>query len=248
MSGYLKVELLKLKRSNMLYLLFAGTLCSPLLNFIVYRSQAKWAEDAPLFYDFVNQTILLNSLIIGTLLYGLYATYLIEREYSDDMMKHLFSLPTGRGRFLLAKVFILAVGLVAMATSGYLTTLLFSLIGGYREITLATLLGSARLFYTNTLLFLPLLLPIFFVTFLFKNFVAPIAAGIVIEVFLFMATQSKYIAFFPWSAPLLLGVDLDSQHIELSLGTPETSLYLALGVGVLSFLASLVYLGKAEIN
>ena len=114
MITLIQSELLKLKRSYMLLLCLLGSTCAPFLNFLIFASNEQYTGVKPEFTDFMEQSNMFIAILIGILLYSLFTTYVIEREFTEDMLKHLFSIPISKANLLISKLVIISLGLFAM--------------------------------------------------------------------------------------------------------------------------------------
>lgn len=244
----IKTEIMKLKRSYMFLLCIAGSICAPLLNWFVYLNNEQNTGVKPTFYDYMTQTNLFIAIIIGTLLYSLFTTYIFEREFTENMYKHLFTVPISKLNFLISKIIITMLGILFLTMTSYVFGLIFSLISGYTNINSSSLVDTITLYLRAYIVYIPLMIPVIFITLLFKGFVAPIAFSIVAEIALFIIMQSEYISYYPWSAPILIGTDLvETSFKGQMLGSVSYNIASVIIIGVIAFLASLIYLNKKEI-
>lgn len=243
----IKTELLKLKRSYMFLMCIVGSICAPLLNWLVFLCGSQDEGIIPDFYEFMIQTNSLIAIIIGTLLYGLFTTYIFEREFTEDMYKHLFTVPISKFNLLLSKIIVVMIGLLILTLTSFAFGIVFSSLSGFKAINFTNIFDSLILYLKAYLTFIPLMIPVIFVTFLFRGFVAPIAFSIVIEIILFIAIQSKYIALFPWSAPLLVGSHYTDLISDVMVGSVQNNLLSVGVVGIIAFIACMIYLNRKEI-
>lgn len=90
-----------------------GMICSPLLQFFSQMIMAE--EHKNLHYDFaalIDATIWGNATIFMPVVITLIGGYLINREYVDDTLKNILTIPVSFQKFLLGKL--LTIGLLAM--------------------------------------------------------------------------------------------------------------------------------------
>src|SRR5699024_12109559 len=91
------------KRSSMFLLSISGASVSPLVVVVptyVYEPSSPFNE---LFY-YVN---LYTFLIIGAPLYGVVTTYLFNREYVENTIKNILTIPVSRVSFIMSKTLLL---------------------------------------------------------------------------------------------------------------------------------------------
>lgn len=243
----IKTELLKLKRSYMLLLCIAGSICAPLLNWLVFLNQEHYSGLKPNFYDYMINTNMFITIIIGTLLYGLFTTYIFEREFSEDMYKHLFTVPISKFRLLVSKIVVIMIGILFLTLVSFVFGVIFSLLSGFLSINSTSMFNSLIMYLKAYIAYIPLMIPVILVTLIFKSFVASIAFSIIIEIVLFIAMQSKYIALYPWSAPILLGTNAINDSTEI-VGNISYNIFSIIAVGIISFIACIIYLDRKEIS
>lgn len=244
----IKTELLKLKRSYMLLLCLAGSICSPLLNWLISLNNERWSGVKTDFYDFMSQSNMFTAILIGTLLYSLFTTYIFEREFTDNMYKHLFTVPVSKFNLLISKLIVIMLGLLALTLTSYIFGIILSLISGFPNMNLSNILDTIVLYLKGYAAFIPLMIPVILVTLIFKGFVAPIAFSIIAEIILFIVMQSKYIALYPWSAPILFGTDMIDPSIETEIiGNLNYNLISIIVLGIIAFIGCLIYLNRKEV-
>ncbi|MTI67660.1 MAG: hypothetical protein FH753_13825 [Firmicutes bacterium] len=243
----IKTELLKLKRSYMFLMCIIGSICAPFLNWFVFINNENSEGIKTQFLDYMIQTNLFISMIIGILLYGLFTTYIFEREFTDNMYKHLFTVPISKSNLLISKIVVIMIALLILTITSYCFGIIFSLLGGFLNINMVNIMNSLIFYLKSYLIFIPLMIPIILVTLIFRGFVAPIAFSIIVEIILFIVCQSKYIALYPYSAPILLGTNIEKDFNILMIGNSSYNMISAVVIGILSFIACLIYLNKKEI-
>lgn len=118
MLAIIKTEFEKIKRYHILLIGIVGMFCSPLLQLF---SQAVMTEEArrPNF-DFaalVETTIWGNAQIFMPVIFTLIGGYLINREYTDDTLKHILTVPVSFRKFMAGKL--AAVGILAIILGIY---------------------------------------------------------------------------------------------------------------------------------
>lgn len=118
MLAIVKTEFQKIKRYHILLIGIIGMLCSPLLQLF---SQAVAIEEARhTDFDFaalVELTIWGNAQIFMPIMFTLIGGYLINREYTDDTLKNILTVPVSFQKFLAGKL--IAIGLLAVILGVY---------------------------------------------------------------------------------------------------------------------------------
>src|SRR5699024_11253437 len=88
-------DLLKLKCSSMFLLSIAGAAVAPLVVVVATYVNEPSTPFKELFYNVNLYTVL----IIGAPLYGVVTTYLFNREYVENTIKNILTIPVSRVSF-----------------------------------------------------------------------------------------------------------------------------------------------------
>ena len=114
MTAIIKTEFQKMKRYHILLIALIGMFCSPLLQLFSQYAMNDALKDP--YYDLaalLESTIWGNAQIFLPVMITLTGGYLINREYTDDTLKNILTVPVSFHRFLWGKLLtsgILAVG------------------------------------------------------------------------------------------------------------------------------------------
>lgn len=118
MLRIIKTEFMKIKRYHILLIGLIGMLCSPLLQLfsqMVVNEEYKRPN-----FDFAalaEMTVWGSAQVFMPALFTLIGGYLISREYSDDTLKNILTVPVSFRKFLAGKL--VAIGLLAMLFGVY---------------------------------------------------------------------------------------------------------------------------------
>ncbi|WP_159884575.1 ABC transporter permease [Paenibacillus puerhi] len=244
MVNLVYTELLKLKRAKMFPVSLAGAAAAPSMVFIGYLDvKARRPEEMVTFSELFSETSLYVLLLIGTLLYGVITAYLINREFTEDTLKSLLTIPVSRTGLIVSKLILLLIWIMMLTLTAWTLTLIYGLIAQAEGLSL-TVIGQSLKEYAlgGGLLFL-LSTPTMFVSLLFRNYVPTIIFTAVITMANVALVNKEYKALFPWSAV----------HVIAS-GTvvPEYPLYYSVAAVVAasaaSFLATIVYFKRIDIQ
>lgn len=102
----LYAELLKLRRSAMLLISTIGASVVPFMVVVASYVQIKTENPAPVikFHELFSNANLYTVLVVGVPLYGVVAAYIFNREYMDDTLKNLLTIPVSRINLILSKL------------------------------------------------------------------------------------------------------------------------------------------------
>jgi bacitracin transport system permease protein len=243
MFKLLVTEIIKLRRTNMLWISIAGAFFAPFLNLLVYVQMRKNSGINQGFIDYASQCNVFIAILIGILLYGLLSSYLIDREFSEDMLKHILVIPINKTIFLINKIIILAIWLLIITIFSFILSVIFSYFAAFDGLNYLNLISVLIMFLKTFIIFIPLLMPVIFITLLFKGFVAPITFTIIVTIGNIMIINSKYNVFYPFLAPMI-----SVEKFENNYYSTDWLIITALITGVIGFLLSFIYLKRKDIS
>ncbi|SHJ11045.1 bacitracin transport system permease protein [Geosporobacter subterraneus DSM 17957] len=241
----LYTEMMKMKGSKMFLVSLLGAAVAPVMVFfmlITYRDRSPGVEI--LFSNFYNQTHIFIALMIGSLLFGLIATYIINREYQEDTLKNLFTIPVSRTGLLISKLIVLFGWIQILMLAAFLLCLLLGVIGSFEALNISVLTNHFIQYMKTGFLLFCLTPPVLLITMLFKNYVPSIAFTIMVTVIAIIVINSDdYVSIYPWTVPFVLTMEKVP---------PNFSIYPSILSIALMFLASLsgclLYLNRADIQ
>lgn len=200
MPDLLYTELLKLKRSKMFLVSILGAAAVPFMCFIGYLGKRSKNPDVPIqFNEVFSETNMYIVLLIGVLLYGVIASYLFNREYIENTLKSLLTIPVSKMSFILSKFIMLLVWIMTLTIAAWGLTLILGLIGHFKGLSSAVVAESFKQFATGGGLLFLVVTPTIFITLVFKNYVPGIVFTTVITMVNVMMINSEYRALYPWS-------------------------------------------------
>ncbi|UHA71766.1 ABC transporter permease [Paenibacillus sp. 481] len=245
MVNLLYTELLKLKRAKMFMVSIIGASAAPILMFVAFlTAENEKPSEQPITFEvsFYN-TNLYVLLLIGTLLYGVITAYLFNREYVEDTLKNLLTIPVSRTSLIASKMAMLFIWIVILTLVAWGMTLILGLIGQFDGLSVAVLMKSLQQHLVGAVLLFLLSTPTIFVTFLFKNYVPTIIFTSVITMANIAITNSKYKVLFPWSAAHAIANNEFNAHFP-----PLYSYISVLVTAAIGLIATVVYFKKSDIH
>ncbi|PYI52493.1 ABC transporter permease [Paenibacillus flagellatus] len=237
-------ELLKLKRAKMFLVSVIGAAAAPVMVFIGYLDlRARKPEEIVTFMKMFSETNLYVTLLIGTLLYGVITSYVFHREYAEDTLKHLLTIPVSRLSLLASKLVLLFLWIMTLTVFAWGLVLIFGLIGRIEGLSADVVLESLKQYAIGGSLLFLLTTPTMFVTFLFKNYVPTIIFTAAVTMANVALANREYKALFPWSA-----VQVIAERSFVPAYPPLYS-YIAVGAAsVVGLVATILYFRKADIH
>ncbi|MGG3871864.1 ABC transporter permease [Brevibacillus laterosporus] len=244
MGNLLYVELLKLKRAKMFFVSMIGAASAPIMVFIGFLNMKMKNPHASVeFQEAFYNTNLYTLLLIGTLLYGVITAYLFNREYVEDTLKNLLTIPVSRTSFILSKLVLLLIWILLLTIMTWGLTLILGCIGQFEGLSTALLIQSFSQYIMGGFLLFLLSTPTMLVTFLFKNYVPTIIFTAVITMANVALANSEYRVLFPYS--VVHEVAINRFVAEYA---PVYSYLSILLTSILGFIITTVYVNKVDVH
>lgn len=239
MLTFIKMEFLKLKRSNIFLLSLMGAVLPPLLMFI-----AVFAFDEGSTFDmlFTNVNMYMSALF-AIMLFSIMISYLFGREYNEHTLKTMLTIPISRGKFLASKYVMFLVWILILAVVTSLSALVFGFIAGLEGFTLKLFMDSfAQLLFANVLLFLTFS-PFVFLSLFITNMVPAMVGGAgltLVNMLIYGQTWAPYV---PWVCPYLIA----SGEIAEYATSPTVSYGVILVTFLIGLAISYIYFTKTDV-
>ncbi|EMA6345207.1 ABC transporter permease [Bacillus cytotoxicus] len=245
MVNLLYTELLKLKRSNMFLISMIGAAVAPfmiVLAFYIEKQSKPSAPPANFDVLFLNVNMY-TALFMGVLLYGVVTAYLFNREYTENTLKNLLTIPVSRFHFIMSKFILLFLWIMILTIIAWGLTLLLGLLGGFPGLNSILLFQFLVKFLISGGFLFILSSPIVLVTFIMKTYVPPIILTIVIALINVLTASSEHKDLFPWTAALdIVNNDLQPTY------PPEYSYINIITTSLIGFIATIFYFKKIDIH
>ncbi|KAJ51687.1 ABC-2 type transport system permease protein/bacitracin transport system permease protein [Clostridium tetanomorphum] len=139
------VEFQKLKRYSIILVGIIGVTCSPIISIVM---QNMMSDDAKTvlnytFPDLLNSTIWNNITIFFPMIFALIGGYMINREYTDNTLKNMLTVPISLPRLMVTKLIALSIITLFLGVYNALVTLLVGLICCSENMSLAVVLSGS---------------------------------------------------------------------------------------------------------
>lgn len=115
------LELKKLRRCSMIWVGAVTMVCAPLLGILQQTSMNEPLENYG-FCDLINSTVWYNMGLFMPVTLTLIGGYMIHREYVDDMLKSLFTIPVSYKKMMSGKILTLLVLTVLYSAYSFAVT------------------------------------------------------------------------------------------------------------------------------
>jgi|GEM_PF-6630390 len=205
MKTLVKIELLKLKRSTLVPLSLVGALTPPLLILVGLLKANYIDQVGPMNFEAIMQEgNLYTILLFYPILYSILAAFLFTRDYTEQTIKTMFSLPIHKKHYLHAKFLLYFLWTLGIGMLSYITMVVVALISGAFAVQINILLSQLIYYLISNLLLSLSFTTIILSALLSKNIYVPLllAASIcLINIFLSNEPLAYY---FPFSYPYLI--------------------------------------------
>jgi ABC-2 type transport system permease protein/bacitracin transport system permease protein len=239
MLTFIKMEFLKLKRSNIFLLSLMGAVLPPLLMFI-----AVFAFDEGSTFDmlFTNVNMYMSALF-AIMLFSIMISYLFGSEYNEHTLKTMMTIPISRGKFLISKYVMFLVWILILTVVTSLSSLVFGFIAGLEGFTLKLFIDSfAQLLFANVLLFLTFS-PFVFISLLITNMVPAMVGGAGLTLVNMLIYGQNWAPYVPWVCPYLIA----SGEIAEYATSPTVSYGVILVTFLIGLAISYIYFTKTDL-
>ncbi len=213
----IRVEFLKARRSKMPLFTALGFAMVPLgggffmvvlkdpelarrVGLISMKAQLTMgAADWPTYLRFLTMAVGAG----GIILFGLIASWVFGREYSDRTVKDLLALPTPRSAIVLGKFVVIAAWSAAVTTTTSLITLGIGTALALPPVSPQVFMQSAISIIVAACLTIALVTPVAFAASAWHGYLPPIGVMILLMVLAQLINGAGWGDYFPWSIPAL---------------------------------------------
>lgn len=245
------VELLKVRRSKVPLFTALGFAMIPLGGgfFMIVLKDPEMARRVGLISLKANLTMgtadwntYLQFLIMavgagGLVLFGIIASWVFGREYSDHTIKDLLALPTSRSTIVTSKCIVVAIWSFALTIMLCLLSLLIGIALKLPPISLHFFVQSGITVAIAAGLTIALITPIAYAASVGHGYLSSIGAIIITLVLAQLVTATGWGEYFPWAIPALY-----SQGESLG----SVSFIIVILTGIIGFIGTLLWWERAD--
>lgn len=141
MLSIVKTEFQKIKRYHILLIGVIGMFCSPLVQLFSQMVMTEVAKNPH--FDFaalVDDTIWGNAQIFMPVILTLIGGYLINREYTDDTLKNILTIPISFRKFLMGKLATIGLLAIIFGVYSFVVTVVVGVCAGLSDINSSVLI------------------------------------------------------------------------------------------------------------
>ena len=246
MVDLLYCEILKLKRSKMFLFSIMGAAAAPVMCFIgCIKSKLQYYPDGIItFGKMFSETNLYTLVLVGVTLYGVITAYLFSREYTENTLKSILTIPVAKTKFFVGKHIVLFLWIMALTLISWLLTFILGVIVQLEGLDLRILFDSLGHYLSGGFLVYLLTTPFVLITLWFKNLVPTIIFSVIITMGnAAVLNDVDFVSLYPWSATYVIASG------EVVTKYPLVDSYLVVfALSIIGFAASLAYFRKMDIR
>lgn len=249
MADLIYCELLKLKRSKVLFISLLGVLAVPFMMMVeALQTHFKHPEQIFTLADLYDNSLIYIMLLIGMMVYTVIAAYLFSREYTEKTLKSILTIPVLKTSFVASKFCVLFLWIMVLTAITWASMLalatiyhaVFDIAEFHMGVAWAwlgkMLLGGILMFLTIS--------PFAFLAEKTKGLVVPMIAAAVIVMGSAALSNQDIGALYPWMATFfLVKGKLASTGYPIWLTTSIIAL-----VSIHGFAATFIYFQKEDIK
>ncbi|MGL5256683.1 MAG: ABC transporter permease [Proteocatella sp.] len=245
MVSLLQCEFMKLKRSKMTIISILGAMVNPFMILVEILKERSNNPDVIVTYSGIfSQSNMYMILIFGLIVYTVFASYLFGREYTENTLKTILTIPVSKSSLLISKFLTLIIWCVGLSILSWFFCLIVGLLANASELNMTVVLSSLFECSFGTLLLVLMFSPIVFITIWTKGIVIPVITSATIVMFNAALTNENIGALFPWTSIYLVA----SNRI-LETGYPVIlSVSLILFTIIVGFSLCFYYFNKEDIK
>ena len=242
-------ELLKLRRSKMLFLSILGVFSTPSMMFIeALQTHFQRPEKIFTLADIYDSSLLYIMILTNMMIYVTITAYLFSREYSESTLKTILPIPVSRMKFVIGKFCALLLWIIMLTVVSWVG--IFALSGLYHVLigmdgfSLAVAIEWLLKFLFGNLLVYLTISPFAFIAEKTKGFVAPVIASAVIVMGSAALCNQDFGALYPWTATFFL----IKGKLTCTGYPPLLAISIIILVSVIGFFATFHYFQKEDLK
>lgn len=230
MLNTIYIEFYKLKRSKVIFLAPVSAFLPALLALLTHLSGGASAKDIQNMYNL--NSIMMNSLM-SIVIFALFASYVFNREYTENTINTLFSCSISRTKFFFGKITVIFAFIILTNLFQFIFITLAACLLSYSSITLGFLLKELLIILATAVMQLALVPLDIFITLNSKSIIPSIGFAIGVAVCNLITVNVSSVNFlFPWVVPSSVSYAMASGG-KGNYGMGIASLMITFFVGVL---------------
>lgn len=241
----MQCEWLKLRNSKMLIVSILGAMVTPFMILVeILKERMTDPRYQVTYYNIFNQSNFYMILLFGLVVYTVFAAFLFSREYSENTLKMIVTIPVSRIGLLISKFVVLLIWCILLSLLSWLFCFGIAIITKATEFSTAILLQSIIENMLSTAILVSLLTPLIFLSIYTKGIVIPVIASATLLMMNAALSNEELAALFPWSAIYMVATN----RVEKTGYSLELSVLIILITSIIGMILSIWYFGKNDIK
>jgi len=230
----------------MLLISLLGAVVTPLMIFVdVIKLRMDNSGKMITYYGVFEDTNMYLMLLFGMIVYTLIGAYLFSREYTENTLKTILTVPVSKTVFIAAKFLMLLIWILGLTAVSWFCTLFFAVIGKVADFSMTIIIKTIYEYFFGAILVYLVILPFIFIAIKTKNLVTPIIVVTAVAMGSAAVINEPEAALYPWAATNLLVTDTLVKRTSHSIWPSVIMITVLAAVGLI---ASLIYFNKHDVK
>lgn len=160
MKDLISAEFMKLKRYNIFFISIIGFIASTIFGIFQVTQTPDIDKNNILFSEFANCVTSNNMFLIAPFVIVLIGGFIFKREYENDTMKTLLTIPVSTFDLIIAKLVVTIISSVCFFVFSFIITILAAFFIHAQGITVASFIGYFIRFFMGGITIFIVVLPI----------------------------------------------------------------------------------------
>ena len=249
MGNLILCEIMKLKRSKIVYISFLGVMAAPVMMLVeAIQVHIKHPEQTVTLVDFYSNSLLYTMLLMNLMVFVIIAANLFSREYTEKTLKTILPVPISKSKLITSKFCILFLWIIVLTVFTWISALLLATIyhaafGMHDFSSAIAFIWLGKLLLSGILLFITIS-PFAFIAEKTKGLFVPMITAAVIVMLNAALSNQEMGALYPWTATFFI--------VEERLASTGYPIWLSVGlialVSIIGFVATFRYFQKEDIK
>lgn len=227
----------------MIWVSIVGVAVAPILNYLIFLSLKNHEPSAISIERYFEQGYVFLVVLLATVMFGLIATYIFNREYQEGTLGNMLTIPTGRIELIINKMIILLGWIILLLLFAFALSILLNYMGIFMEFSREIIIKYIKVYLLTGVIYFLLTPVTIFITMIFKSYIPSIGFNIFVTISSLVISDTKYEEIFPWSLPYLLTIYEGEFHYPKSY-----SIAAILLTFIISLMACIVYFNNVDIE
>lgn len=220
-----------------------GVAIAPVLNYVIFLSLKTNKPSAISMERYFEQCYVFFTVLISTMIFGLIAAYIFNREYQEGTLGNMLTIPTGRAELIINKMIILFGWIIFLVLFNFCLSIFLNYMGLFIQFDKEIIIKYLKIYLLTGVLHFILMPVTVFITLVFKSYIPSVGFSIFVTITSLILTNTKYGELFPWSLIYLL-----ARYQEEFNYSRLYSITLMILTFITSLTACIVYFNRADVE